>query len=252
MRNLLLTLCFDGSFFSGWQIQQNAPSVQAAFQAAVTRQFGHCPSIKGCSRTDAGVHASMFCVNMKTELALTCDRMVYALNCALPPSIAVTSCREVPDGFHARYDCVRKRYLYKICNAPIRDPFVHRYALNYRHRLDAVQLHKSAQAYVGTHDFSAFQSAGSKIQDPVRTIYEASVVREEDWILFSVEGDGFLYNMVRIMVGTLLGIAQERIPPNAIPDILNSKDRTRAGVTAPPQGLYLTDVQYPQSIEVKP
>ncbi len=244
MRNLLFTLAFDGSRFSGWQIQQNAPTVQGAFQEAFVRQFVRCPALKGCSRTDAGVHANMFCISMKTELPLPCARIQYALNCVLPSSVAVTGVKEVSEDFHARYSCLRKQYLYKIWNGGVKNPFAADYALFHRFPLDENSLHQSAQSFVGTHDFSAFQAAGSKITNPVRTIFSASVAREESWVLFTVEGDGFLYNMVRIMTGTLLDIAGGRIAPDAIPQIIASKDRTQAGFTAPPQGLYLSQVHY--------
>lgn len=244
MRNILFTICFDGSAFSGWQIQRNAPTVQQAFQQAFSALFGSCPDLKGCSRTDAGVHANMFCLSMKTPLMLPCERFVAALNSALPETVAVTSCREVPEDFHARYDCTGKEYRYKIWNSPIRDPFSRRYALHYPRPLPESLLHESAQFFLGVHDFSAFCSAGSGVKDTVRTMTGASVVREGDWVTFCITGNGFLYNMVRIMTGTLLGVAQGKLAPGDIPAVIDSCDRARAGITAPPQGLYLHRVYY--------
>jgi len=244
MRNLLFTLRFDGSAYSGWQIQRNAPPIQAAFQEAFAKPFGHCPDLKGCSRTDSGVHADMFCLSMKTELLLPPERIQAAVNRALPDAIVITACREVPEDFHARYDCTGKEYRYKIWNAAVRNPFALTYALHYPYPLKETLLHDSAQDFLGTHDFSAFQTLGSSIEDTVRTMTAASVVREGDWVTFFISGNGFLYNMVRIMTGTLLFIGQGKIAPDALPAILASKDRGRAGITAPPQGLYLHRVDY--------
>lgn len=244
MANLLFTICYDGSGFHGWQVQKNALTVQEVFQNAIKKVFGGRLDIHGCSRTDSGVHANMYCVNCKTDQKIAPVHLVRAMNTYLPATVAVTACTEVPEDFHARYSCVSKEYVYRVYNGSIRNPFLEKYAYHYRYRLDAELLHREAQAFVGTHDFCAFCSAGSKITNHVRTVHAFSVHREGDMVLFTVEADGFLYNMVRIMVGTLLFIAQGRILPGELPAVIMAGQRARAGKTAPPQGLYLNQVNY--------
>lgn len=244
MRNLLLTIRFLGTAYHGWQIQENAVTVQEKLQSALKTVTGETPEIKGCSRTDTGVHASRFCVSVKTESRIPCDRLPIALNVNLPKDIGVLSCIEVPLDFHARYDAKGKRYVYKILNTPLRDPFHEGLALHYTRPIDENVLNDACKAYIGTHDFAAFCSSGSSVTDTVRTVFDATVHREGDIVFFTVSADGFLYNMVRIMVGTLLGITEGKISADDIPNIISSADRSRAGITAPPQGLYLDEVFY--------
>lgn len=244
MRNILVTLRFDGRAFCGWQVQKNAPTVMQAFQDALEAVLKHRPDVKGCSRTDSGVSAAMYCVSFLTDSRIPCERLVPALNVKLPPAIAATACREVPQDFHARYSCKGKRYCYRILNSVVRDPFYEGLALHVPYRLDADLLNTQAHQFVGTFDFAAFQNSGSSVEDTVRTIFDCSVVRRGDMIEFSVAGNGFLYNMVRIMTGTLLDIAQGNLATNSIPDIIVSKERSRAGMTAPARGLMLMEVFY--------
>lgn len=250
MRTLLFTIAYDGRNYHGFQVQKNAVTVEQVFQDALEQVFGGRLPIKGCSRTDSGVHANHFCISMETDRSIPCDRVILAMNRHLPPDIAVIRCREVPEGFHARYSCIGKEYLYKILNRPARDPFSHRLALHYPYFLDVEKLNRASGDFVGYHDFSAFCSAGSTVEDTRRTIFRAEMRREGDMVLFLVSGDGFLYNMVRIMTGTLLEIARGEIPPDGIPEIIESKDRRRAGATAPPWGLYLNRVFYPGIEEI--
>ncbi|MCC8023032.1 MAG: tRNA pseudouridine(38-40) synthase TruA [Clostridiales bacterium] len=244
MRNLLLTLRYDGTAYHGWQVQKNALSVQEVFQDAVEAVFGARLDVVGCSRTDSGVHANQYCVSLKTRRDIPERGIVYALNTKLPKDIAVTDCRQVPDDFHARYSCKSKQYIYKIYNGSIRDPFWDRYAYFYPWPVAAGLLNREAQAFVGEHDFRGFCSAGGKLDDTVRRVHACSVHRDGDMVYFTVEADGFLYNMVRIMAGTLLFISQGRIAPDALPEIIASADRLRAGKTAPAQGLYLNRGKY--------
>lgn len=244
MRNLLLTIRFLGTAYHGWQIQQNAVTVQEKLQAALKTVLGSQPDIKGCSRTDTGVHAACFCVSLKTESRIPCDRLPAALNVNLPKDIAALACREVPEDFHARYNAKGKRYIYKILNTPLRDPFYEGLALHYPHPVDETLLNDACRGFIGTHDFSSFCSSGSSVSDTVRTVSEASVSRQGDVVLFSVSADGFLYNMVRIMVGTLLAVSEGKISAQDIPCIIAARDRSRAGITAPPHGLYLDEVFY--------
>mgnify|MGYP000736096077 FL=1 len=244
MRNLLITISYDGSAYHGWQVQKNAVTVQQVFQKAVEKLFRQKTDIKGCSRTDSGVHAKMYCVSIKTQKNIPCENIITGLNTYLPKDIAVTGCIEVADDFHARYSVKSKEYVYRIYNSQIRNPFLKNYALHYRYPIDAQYLNEEAQAFLGSHDFSGFCSAKSDVEDTVRTVYSFSVTRNGDEVIFSVEADGFLYNMVRIMVGTLLFVNEGKIKQGELADVIKSKDRKRAGKTAPAHGLYLNNVKY--------
>ena len=245
IRNLLLTISYDGRQFHGWQIQQNAYTVQEAFQTAQCGIIGDDFDIKGCSRTDTGVHANMYCISLKTAHPIPPERLKAALNRWLPLSVAVSDCREVPLGFHARYSCKSKEYIYKIWNSEVRSPFLEGYALHYRYPLDEVMLNKAAQAYVGKHDFTSFCTLDARKQgDMTRNVKSFSVTREGDMVTMRVEADGFLYNMVRIMVGTLLRVAQGKFQPDDIPAIIEKRNRQYAGPTAQACGLYLNKVHY--------
>lgn len=243
-RNLLLTLRFDGSAFHGSAVQKNAPTVQGALQQALQQVFGEATDVKCASRTDAGVHARAFCVSFHTKSAIPCERLIEALNAYLPPEAAVYDCREVPPDFHARYSCLGKRYRYRILNSRIRDPFLLSTAFRIPYRLDWEIMDKAARAFLGTHDFSAFCSAGGSVQDRRRTIFLSRVWREGEQILFETGGDGFLYNMVRIMTGTLIEIGAGKRMPESIPQALQAGDRSLAGFTAPAAGLCLEQVYY--------
>ncbi len=244
MRNILLTIKYLGTAYSGWQVQANAPSVQETLQDAVEKLFGVRESVVGCSRTDAGVHANMYCCNIRTSSALPCDVVVRGLNAHLPDDIAVLSCCDVDYDFHARYDCCGKEYIYIIHNSHIRDPFLLGRSWDFKKHIDAELLNEQAQGFVGTHDFKAFCASGSSVQSTVRTVKSFRVTRDGENVIMSVRADGFLYNMVRIMVGTLTDITLGRIKPDTIPEIIASCERKKAGVTAPPQGLYLNRVYY--------
>lgn len=244
MRNLLLTLRFNGAAYCGWQVQKNGVSVQQTLQDAIETVFGRREAVTGCSRTDSGVHANMYCCNFRTEKPLDCGRMVFALNANLPDDIAVTDCREVPETFHARYSCRSKEYIYRILNSRVRDPFLNGLCLRADYPMDERGLDRAAKMFVGTHDFAGFASAGGSAESTVRTVLRAEVSRSGDEVVFSVEADGFLYNMVRIMTGTLLYIAQGKIDADDLPGIVASGRREAAGITAPAHGLYLNKVKY--------
>lgn len=244
MRNLLLTLAFRGTAYHGFQVQANARTVCEVFQDAVQRVISRRCDVKGASRTDAGVHANGFALGMKIEEEIPCDALVRALNVHLPPDIAVLSCREVPADFHPRYMALGKRYLYKIWNAREKNPFLADLAYHVPKRIDAALANRAAGLFVGERDFSALCAAGGSVQDKVRHIHRCGVVREGDLLVLSVTGDGFLYNMVRILTGTVLEVCAGRYAPEEIPEILDSCDRTRAGTTAPAHGLYLDRVFY--------
>lgn len=251
MRNIMVHLAFDGTNYHGWQVQANAVTVQQRFQDAIENVFGSRLDVTGCSRTDAGVHANDYVCNFRTGAAIPCDAIMRALNANLPKDIAVTSCREVPEDFHSRYFACGKEYIYKIFNGPYCDPFTRNYSFYYPKRLDCEKLNAAAQDFCGRHDFAAFCSSGAASRhrpeedegnDTVRTIFKAEVTRNGNMVEFCVSGDGFLYNMVRIMTGTLLFVAQGKI--KSIAEVIDSKERKRAGATAPAHGLYLNRVFY--------
>ena len=249
MRNLALRLMYDGTDFHGWQVQPNGITVQECLQDAVEKILGVRESITGCSRTDAGVHANDFCCTLRTESSIECCRLTGALNAVLPDCVAVKSCKEVPLDFHARYSCCGKRYVYEIWNNPIRSPFLHGRALHYYHHIDEKKLNEAAQHFLGAHDFTSFCTLDNRdMGDFTRTVTESSVTREGDMVRFTVAADGFLYNMVRIMTGTLLAVQQGRFVPEDIPKIIEGKNRKLAGPTAPACGLYLEKVFYKPQI----
>ena len=247
MRNLMVKLRYDGRDFCGWQVQNDLRTVQSVFQTALRGILKENVPVIGCSRTDSGVHASEFCVSFRTECAIPCDRVAPALNVKLPHDIAALDCMEVPPDFHAPPPPPPPQYRYLILNAPLRDPFWHSRALWYKYPLDPEFMNRQAMDYMGTHDFSAFCAANSDVRDKVRTVTQCGVRRLPDddrMIEFTVTADGFLYNMVRIMVGTLLQMSAGRLAPDTIPSIIASKDRSLAGFTADACGLYLNKVLY--------
>lgn len=251
MPNLLVTLQFDGTRYHGWQVQENAVSVQNVFQDALFRVLGERPDLKACSRTDTGVHAREFCLSLRPARDIPPERLLAALNHFLPEDVAVLAVRTVPDDFHARYHCRGKRYVYEIWNHPVRSAFLSGRALHeYRH-IDESLLDRAAAHFLGTHDFTSFCTLDRRERgDLTRTVTESRVVREGDFVRFFVAADGFLYNMVRIMTGTLLAVHRGRLTPEEIPGILEKRDRKFAGPTAPACGLYLDRVYYDLPDEV--
>lgn len=244
MRNLLLTISFDGTAYHGWQVQENAVTVQQTLQDALEHICSKRDNIVGCSRTDAGVHANMYCCNVRTESPIECRKLVGALNAVLPEDIAALDCIEVDYDFHARYDCKSKEYIYRIWNSPNKNPFLYNYSLHYKYPLDAEFLDRQAKAFIGTHKFDSFCAAGSSVEDTERTVMNAAVERDGDTVIFRVEANGFLYNMVRIMVGTLIDISRGKIPADSIDKIIQAENRSAAGYTAPAHGLYLNKINY--------
>lgn len=244
MRNLRLKLMYNGAAYHGWQVQDNAVTVQGTLEAVIEKIFGSRLTVYGCSRTDSGVHANEYYCNFRTEKNMTCQQTVNALNGNLPDDIAVLGCEEMSESFHSRFDCISKQYVYRIWNSPVKNPFLTATAYHYKYSLDEKILNEAAKDFVGTYNYKAFCSSGSSVKDTVRTVKRASVARDGDMVEFRVEADGFLYNMVRIMVGTLIGINENKIDKNDIKNIILSGDRTNAGITAPPQGLFLDKVYY--------
>jgi len=244
MQNFVLTLRFDGAPFCGWQAQPNGPTVQVALEQAILRVTGEALRVTGCSRTDAGVHARQFVCNFHSETRVPVTRLPAALNAWLPEQIVVLGCREAAPEFNARFDCKAKTYRYHIHNARARDPFLLRRALLEPFPLDEALLAREAAAFLGAHDFTSCCAAGGSAKTTVRTVSRFDVRREGDEVYFFVRADGFLYHMVRIMAGTLLEIAKGRLPQGGIPAILAARDRSRAGPTAPAEGLMLWETEY--------
>lgn len=244
MRKLLFEIAYKGTNYHGYQVQENAITVAETLQNAIELVFKKREDITGCSRTDTGVHANQYFFHMVTENAIPMQAAVKALNNTLPGDIAVLGCREVPMDFHARYNVTAKEYLYKIWDDPLPNPFLDGLALHARQKVDADQMHICAQEFLGEHDFIGFCSSGGKTHDTIRQIYRVSAERKGSIVEFRVLGNGFLYNMVRIMVGTLLPCGPNMPKPGDITRILASKDRKMAGITVSPAGLYLNHVFY--------
>ncbi len=257
---ILIKVKYDGADLFGSQVQPGLSTVQGELTAAAREVFGFDCDVTGCSRTDAGVHALSYCAAIAprggTERDDWCPvpvgKVPRALNSKLPSSISVCGACSVDNSFHPRYDVVSKEYVYLISDSAVRDPFLVRRTWQIGRPLSEdgiVAMSRAGAHFVGRHDFSAFMASGSDVSDTEREITLLSVKRRCDGILeITVAADGFLYNMVRIIVGTLVAVGQGKIDENEIPSIIDSRDRTRAGQTAPPDGLYLSDVRYKESI----
>ena len=250
---LLLRINYLGTAFCGYQIQKDKRTVQGELNRAARELFGFECDITGCSRTDSGVHANDFCaaVTKKGESYLPTDieisKIPRAITAHLPLDISVKSAEWVGDSFHPRYDVKYKEYVYRIYNGAVRDPFYEGRSFYVPRAIGGEALERMQRAaanYVGKHDFSAFMAQGSSVSTTVREVFYAEVEKLGDEIIFRVAADGFLYNMVRIMAGTLISVAEGRIEPDAIGDIIESRSRDRAGMTAAACGLYLNKVVY--------
>lgn len=244
-RNLLIIIEFDGTNYHGWQVQKNATTIQGVLNQVLAKILKQEVEIKGCSRTDAGVHAENYCLSVKINSQISCHALVLAMNRNLPPDISAKNCIEVPKNFHARYSSKAKEYAYKIWNYRYRSAFFANRALHYWYDLDVELLNVASRKFIGKHDFSAFCSKNNCQQDDkCRDIKDMSVKKIGNIVEISIIADGFLYNMARIIVGTLLLVAQKKIEPDEISKIIESKGRKNAGDTAPPYGLYLRKVYY--------
>ena len=244
---ILLTIAYDGTNYSGWQKQKD-PSVRTV-EGVVTealRQLLRMPELEciGASRTDAGVHALGQRAMLEAETTIPVERIPLAIRPYLPEDIVVTKAEEVGEAFHPRYDCVKKTYEYRFWNAPTKNPKERLYSMYVAKPLELQKMQAAAKAVIGTHDFAAFCAAGAQVSSTVRTIFDCQVERQGDCVRILVTGDGFLYNMVRILAGTLLAVGQGRLAPEEVANILESRDRRKAGQTAEPQGLTLQEIFY--------
>ena len=244
MRNIALVLKYIGTAYHGWQVQKNDISVGQTMERAAQKIVGHPVHMTGCGRTDAGVHANIYVANFRTDARIPAERLPYAMNTHLPDDIAVVSAMDVPEGFNAIGSCVRKEYTYIIHNSHIRDPFYVNRAWLYPKHLDEAVMRRAAAQFVGEHDFAAVRSVGTDVKSTVRHVYYYDVERRGEMIYLRVCAHGFLYNMARAMAGTLVWAAEGKIAPEDIPGILERGDRTAAGPTVPPGGLYMTKLWY--------
>lgn len=248
-QNFLMTLKFIGTNFHGWQIQRNAISVQGVFQNALFKVTKSVVDIKGCSRTDSGVHANSYCVSAKINLDINEKNLVLAINKFLPNDIRVMKCIKVNDDFHARYSCIAKEYTYLIYHDYVLDPFLYGRCLHFWYPLDIKLMNGLASTFVGTHDFSAFCTEDMREKKNMkRSVYYFLVQEKGKLVEFKIKADGFLYNMVRILVGTLLEANYRKMTKDDLMEILLSKNRRLAGPTAPPYGLYLNKVFYEEFV----
>lgn len=248
VRTLKLILAYDGTAYAGWQVQTNQRTLQGTLEAALHKITGETIRVVASGRTDAGVHALGQVVSFVTASPREANVLQKALNAELPDDMVVIEAADAPEGFHAIRDATRKRYRYVIHDGPARDVFRRHYAWHYRRRLDADVMHRAAQALVGRHDFRSFETGWPQRSSSVRTVVEIAVRRgwsgDSDLVTLEIEADGFLYNMVRSIVGTLVEVGRGEQPEVWPGEVLAAQDRRAAGMTAPPEGLILVSVTY--------
>jgi tRNA pseudouridine38-40 synthase len=248
MKRVKLTVAYDGTNYCGWQVQPNGLTVQEVLNQELSRLLGEKIAVIGASRTDAGVHALGNVAVFDTQARMPADKISFALNTRLPQDIRIQDSREVPLDFHPRFQKTRKTYEYKIYNRRFPDPMKRLYTCFCYYPLDAEKMREAAGYLVGEHDFKSFSTYKPEVDNTVRTIYSLEVNRsEDDVITIRIEGNGFLYNMVRIIAGTLIRVGGGYYPPKQIQRILEGKNRELAGETARPEGLTLVKIDYPES-----
>lgn len=244
MRRIRLTVAYDGTNYHGWQVQPGVVTIESVLNEALTELFGEEIAVIGASRTDSGVHARGNVAVFDTEGRMAADRICFALNQRLPEDIRVQDSCEVPPDWHPRKQRCVKTYEYKIINRRMELPDRRLYAYFYYYDLDLERMKEAASYLLGEHDFKSFCSAKSQVEDTVRTIYSLDILKEGDEITLRIRGNGFLYNMVRIIAGTLLNVGNGRMEPEELAEILIARDRRAAGPTAPAKGLTLVGMEY--------
>ena len=247
-RNIALKLMYVGTNYHGWQVQKNAVTVAETLEKALSTVVCHPVKCTGAGRTDAGVHAEVYVANFRTASRIPCDRIPLAVNTRLPAHILVVKATEVPEDFNAIGSCRKKEYTYRIYNSRLGNAFYVDRAWFYPRHLDERVMQRAADCFVGTHDFSAVRAVGTEVRSPVRTVYYFDITRTGDLIECRVCANGFLYNMVRAMVGTCVYAAEGKFAPEDVSAILESKNRTAAGPTVPPGGLYMTKLWYDEDV----
>jgi len=258
MRNIRLIVAYDGTDFFGWQRQPSVPTIQGALETALEKLLAEKVTLYGSGRTDAGVHALNQVANFSTAAAIPCANLAKALNNLLPASVRIKLAEEAAPSFHARYDARAKTYRYRILCAPVASPFIGRYAHHYPYPLDHPRMAAAARLIEGEHDFTSFAASEGPVEEPsphdtgnVRTIFSSQITwRPRTSILaYTVRGSGFLHHMVRNIVGTLIEVGRGKLAPPDVRAILDARDRTRAGPTAPASGLCLVKVEYGAKFE---
>lgn len=244
MQRIKCIISYDGSEFFGYQVQLSERTVQAEIERVLKQMHRRQVRVTASGRTDAGVHALGQVIHFDTDLKLPADAWIRALNTMLPDDIAVHHAEVVPMEFHARFGASGKKYMYKIDLGKIRDPLKRNYAFHYPYALDIGKIREAARYLEGEHDFTSFSSARSEVKDKVRTIFGIDFIQEGTELTITYRGNGFLYNMVRILTGTLMEVGSGKREPHEMKEILLKRDRAAAGKTAPPQGLYLCEVYY--------
>lgn len=244
MRNIKLTIEYDGKPYNGWQKQPNKPNIQGEIERAIYNITKEEVDLIGSGRTDAGVHALGQVANFKTNSNIPIEKLALAINSQLKNSIIIKKAEEVDERFHSRYNAKHKTYRYIINNSPCGTAIYRNLEYCFPIKLDVAKMQEAAKYFEGEHDFKAFKSSGTSAKNSVRTIYNASVKQEGEKIIIELTGNGFLYNMVRIISGTLLDVGLQKIKPEEIKNIIEEKDRQKAGKTLPAHGLYLVEVKY--------
>lgn len=244
-RRILLTLSYDGTAYAGWQWQENAVAVQQRLEEGLEKLIGQPIRVTGASRTDAGVHALGQRAHFDTFSRIPPEKYPFALNTCLPPDIRVLEGRQVSGDFHARFDAQGKRYTYRIHNGPHASALLRNLTAHVPQKLDVPRMQQSLQCLLGQHDFAAFQASGGTAKTTVRTLTDVHLTQDGGELTLTVCGNAFLYNMVRIIAGTMIDIGMGRLPEDAFQQALDTGDRLRLGVTAPACGLELTEIFYP-------
>lgn len=244
MKRIKLEIAYDGTNYCGWQLQPGLPTIEAVINKALSELLGEEIAVIGASRTDSGVHARGNVAVFDTNTRIPAEKICLALNQRLPEDIKVQNSMEVAPDFHPRKADCRKTYEYRIFNRKIALPMERLYSYFVYYPLDIHAMQKAGKFLEGTHDFKSFCSVKTQVKDTIRTIYDLTVRKEDDIITISVTGNGFLYNMVRIIAGTLIEVGRGTLPPERIPEILQGCDRSLAGPTAPPEGLTLININY--------
>ncbi len=244
MRNIKLTIEYDGKDFNGWQKQPNKLNIQGEIERAIKDITGEDVDLIASGRTDAGVHALGQVANFKTDSNIPVEKIPIALNTKLKRSIRILAAEEVDERFHSRYNCKKKTYKYVINNSANGTAIYRNLEYNFSQELNVDKMNEAVKYFIGEHDFKGFKASGTSSKSSVRTIYDAKVYKNGDRVNIELTGNGFLYNMVRIISGTLIDVGIGKILPEEVPDIINSKERTKAGKTLPPNGLYLVKVEY--------
>lgn len=241
---VFLKIAYDGTLYHGWQSQDGQRTVQGTIEECLLALTKSQIELIGASRTDAGVHALGNVAVFDTDFSIPADRYSYALNDMLPGDIRILESSEVSPSFNPRFDAIKKTYEYRVYNGPVLLPTERLYAYHYRGNIDVDPMNDGAKCLLGEHDFTSLSSVHAQVKTKVRTIYDCSVKKERDFIILTITGNGFLYNMVRIIAGTLLEVGIGRLSSSDIFSIIEAKDRAKAGRTLPPEGLKLVEIEY--------